>query len=86
MGITLKKKAWRSQKIFKFCVYKFQMHVDLFCYHCFSILKAKTDINKNGVNSVNLEKSKAFKKTNTCYMIKKMWLNDFEFDVILTAF
>ena len=61
------------------------MHVDLFFNHYFNFLNVKTDINKNGLNLINPEESKALKRH-----IPATWLaiclNHSEFDVIWTAF
>ena len=39
-----------------------QMHADLFSNNYFNFLSVKTDINKNGLNLINLEESKALKR------------------------
>ena len=38
------------------------MHADLFFDHYFNFLGVKTDINKNGLNLINLEKSEALER------------------------
>ena len=43
-----------------FLGYKGEMHVDLFFDHYFNLLSVKNDINKNGLNLINLEASEAF--------------------------
>ena len=39
-----------------------QMRADLFFSHYFNFLSVKTDINKNGLNLINLEESEALKR------------------------
>ena len=50
----------RSRKIFIFWVYKAQMH--LLFGHYFNFLSDKTNINKSGLNLINLEESEALKR------------------------
>ena len=38
------------------------MHADLFFDHYFNFLSVKTDINKNGLNLINLEESEALER------------------------
>ena len=45
-----------------FGVYKVQMHLNLFYHHFFDFLNAKTKINKNLLNLINLDGLEAFKK------------------------
>ena len=35
------------------------MHADLFFEHCFNFLSVETDINKNGLNLINLGQSES---------------------------
>ena len=68
-----------------FLVYNTPMHVDLCFDHCFNCLSVKTDINKNGLNLVYSEGSKAV-KTQIAAACLAMWLNHCTFDVIWTTF
>ena len=61
------------------------MHVDLCFDHYFNCLTVKTDINKNGLNLIYSEGSKAF-KTQIAAAWLAVWLNHSNFDVIWTAF
>ena len=65
-----------------FLVYNTPMHVDLCFDHHFNCLNVKTDKNKNGLNLIYSEGSKAFKTQ----LAAAMWLNHCGFDVIWTAF
>ena len=53
--------------------------------HFFNCLSIKTDINKNGLNLIYSEGSKAF-KTQIAAAWLAMWLNHCNFDVIWTIF
>ena len=57
------------------------MHINLCFYHSFNFLSAKTKMNKNVLNLINVDGLKAFKR-----QIPGTWLeicvNHFEFDVI----
>ena len=55
-----------------FEVYKAQIHVDLYFDHYFNFLSVKTDKNEQGLDTINVEVSKAFKNPNTCYMISNV--------------
>ena len=68
-----------------FLVYNTPMHVDLCFDHYFNCLSVKTDKNKNGLNLIDSERSKAL-KTQLAAAWLAMWLNYCEFDVIWTAF
>ena len=61
LGIGLKTKTQKSRKIFIFQVYNSNIHVDLLSDHYFYYLSVKTHVNKNGVNSIYPEGSKALK-------------------------
>ena len=61
------------------------MHMNLFFDHYFNFLSAKTKINKNVFNLINLDGLEAFKRQKYDTWIA-MWLNHFEIDVIWTAF
>ena len=62
------------------------MNVDLFFDHYFNFLNVRTTINKmESIKLINLEGSKAFQTLIPATRLA-MWLNDFEFDVIKTAF
>ena len=61
------------------------MHVDLCFNHSFNCLSIKTDINKNGLNLIYSEGSKAF-KTQLAAAWLAMWLDHFEIDVVWTVF
>ena len=45
-----------------FWVYKNQMHMNIFFHHYFNFLSAKTKINKNVLNLINLDGFEAFKR------------------------
>ena len=64
-----------------FLVYNTPIHVDLCLDHYFNCLSVKTDINKNGLNLIYSEGSKAFK-----IQLAVAWLamrpNHCKFDVI----
>ena len=68
-----------------FLVYNTPMHVDLCFDHCFNCLSVKTDINKNGLNLIYSEGSKAV-KTQIAAACLAMWLNHCTFDIIWTTF
>ena len=61
------------------------MHMNLFFDPHFNFLSAKTKINKNVRNLINLDGLEAFKRQKYDTWIA-MWLNHFENDVIWTAF
>ena len=61
------------------------MHVDLCFNHSFNCLSIETDINKNGLNLIYSEGSKAF-KTQLAAAWLAMWLDHFEIDVVWTVF
>ena len=61
------------------------MKVDLLFDHYLNICNVKTNMNEKALRLKNLEESKAF-KTQIPTRWLAMWLNDFEFDVIWTAF
>ena len=62
LGIGLKTRIRKSRKIFIFgFIILANIHVDLLFDHYFYCFSVKTDINKNEVNSVYPEGSKAFK-------------------------
>ena len=64
-----------------FLVYKVQMHMDLFFDHYFNFLGAKTKINKNVLNLINLDGLEAFKRQTPGAWLE-IWVNHFWFDVI----
>ena len=66
-------------------VYKVQMHMNLFFDHFFNFLSAKTKINKNVVNLINLDGLEAVKRQKYDTGIA-MWLNHFENHVIWATF
>ena len=45
-----------------FCVYKVQMHMDLFCDHYFNFLSLKTEVNKHEIDLINLDGLQALKR------------------------
>ena len=57
------------------------MHMDLFFDHYFNFLGAKTKINKNLLNLINLDGLEALKRQTPGTRLE-IWLNNFEFDVI----
>ena len=57
------------------------MHMNLFFDHFFNFLSAKTKINKNVVNLINLDGLEAVKRQKYDTGIA-MWLNHFENHVI----
>ena len=61
------------------------MKVDLLFNHYLNLCSVKTNMNEKALRLKNLEESKAF-KTQIPTRWLAMWLNDFEFDVIWTAF
>ena len=61
------------------------MKVDLPFDHYLNLCSVKTNMNEKALRLKNLEESKAF-KTQIPTRWLAMWLNDFEFDVIWTAF
>ena len=68
-----------------FWVYNTNIQVDLLFDHYFYYLSVKTDISKNGVNSIYPEGSKAF-KTHISAIWLAIWVKRFEFNVVWTAF
>ena len=67
-----------------FVVYNTPMHVDLFFDHSFNCL-SENYINKNRLNLIYSEGSKAF-KTQLAAAWLPMWLDHFEIDVVWTVF
>ena len=61
------------------------MHAGLFFDHYFDFLSVETDINKIGLNLINLEESEAIKRHITATWLT-ICLNHFEFDVIWKVF
>ena len=57
------------------------MHVNLFFDHYFNFLSAKTKINKNVLNLINLDGLEAFKRQTPGAWLE-IWVNHFWFDVI----
>ena len=57
------------------------MHMDLFFDHYFNFLGAKTKINKNLLNLINLDGLEALKRQTPGTRLE-IWLNNFEFDMI----
>ena len=68
-----------------FVVYNTPMHLDLCFEHYFNFLSMKTDINKNRLNLLYSEGSKAF-TTQLAAAWLAMWLDHFETVVIWTVF
>ena len=66
-----------------FLVCNTPMHVDLCFDHYFNCLSIKTDINKNALNFIYSEGSKAFKIQIAAAWLA-LWWNHFNFDVIWT--
>ena len=57
------------------------MHMNLFFDHYFNFLSAKTKINKNVLNLINLDGLEAFKRQTPGAWLE-IWVNHFWFDVI----
>ena len=64
-----------------FWVYKVQMHMNLFFDHCFNFWGAKTKMNKNVLNLINVDGLETF-KIQTPGTWLEICVNHFEFDVI----
>ena len=67
-----------------FWVYKFQIHMNLFFDHYFNFLSAKTKINKNELNLINLDGLEALERQSPGIWLG-IWVNHFEVDVIWRA-
>ena len=80
LGIGLKTTTRKSRKISVFESTKFKWFFD----HYFNFLSAKTKINKNVLNLINLDGLEAFKR-QTPGTLLEIWVNNFEFDVIWRA-
>ena len=68
-----------------FWVCKVQMHMNLFFDHYFNFLGAKTEINKNELNLINLYRLEALKRQLLGTWLG-IWLNHFETGMFQRAF
>ena len=84
LGIGHKTKTRKSRKIFIFWFIALQC-MWICVLTTFLTVWVKTDINKNGLNSIYSEGLKAF-KTQLAVAWLAMWLNHCNFDVIWTIF
>ena len=81
LGIGLKTKTRKSRKVFIFGSTKFKCIWIYFLITILTFLGAKTKINKNLLNLINLDGLEAFKRQTPGTSLE-IWVNHFEFDVI----
>ena len=81
LGIGLKTKTRKSRKVFIFGSTKFKCIWIYFLITILTFLGAKTKINKNLLNLINLDGLEAFKRQTPDTSLE-IWVNHFEFDVI----